>query len=227
LDAESWEGRSMKAANQERIVLIGLDGIPWGVALGRDAKAEHEYGCSRFLEWLGIENEAVTVADACCRPRPCPPRGEWALCEPADPQAATVLSLNSVEAGIWRTKRHALKPKHVQSDGEAFYGAEQEDDALVTAWDDECAALAAFRPTDRTLVRDIAGAIRTGRLVAFDGGRVGPILVLADRVPPDVFCRAIAQAAMGLRFEDEGLGIVYAELSIRSLETCTVPQGCP
>ncbi|MGY2049086.1 hypothetical protein [Methylobacterium sp. JK268] len=215
----------MKAANQDRVVLLGLDGTPWAVALGRDAKAEHEHGCLGLLDWLGIGDEAITVADVCCRPRPTGP--DWALCEPDDPRAATVLGLNSAEAGIWRTKRHALKPKHVQSDGDAFYGACQEDDALVTAWDDRSAALAAFRPVDRKLVRDIAEAVRTGRLVAFDGGAVGPILVLADRISPDVFCQAIAEAALVVGFDDDGSGIAYAERSVRSLETCTVPQSWP
>ena len=215
----------MKAANQDRVVLLGLDGTPWGVTLGRDAKAEHEHGCFGLLGWLGITNDAVTVADACCRPRPSGP--DWALSEPDDPKAATVLSLNSAEAGIWRTKRHALKPRHVQSDGEAFYGAVQEDDALVTAWDDASVALAAFRPGDRKLLRNIAEALRTGRLVAFDGGPVGPILVLADRISPNVFCQAIAEAALVLSFDDEGAGIAYAERSVRGLETCTVPQSWP
>lgn len=215
----------MKAANQDRVVLLGLDGTPWGVALGRDAKAEHEHGCFELLDWLGVDSEAITVADVCCRPRP--PGPDWALCEPDDPKAATVLSLNNAEAAVWRTKRHALKPKHVQSDGEAFYGACQEDDALVTAWDDESAALAAFRPADRKLVRDIAEALRTGRLVAFNGGQVGPILVLADRISPNVFCQAIAQSALTHSFDDEGSGIVYAKHSVWSLETCTVPQSWP
>ena len=208
----------MKAGNHDRVVLLAPGGTPWAIALGRDVKAEHEHGCHLLMDWLGIADQPVTVDDACCRPLAS--GREWGLAEPADPKAATVLVIHDAEAGAWRTKRHALHPRHFLSGEGVFYGASQDDDALVTAWDGESVALAAFRPTDRKLLKDVAEALQAGRLAIFDGGEIGPILVLADRVPGNAFCQSIAMVATSLSFDDEGSGIAYAEQPTRVLETC-------
>jgi hypothetical protein len=106
----------------------------------------------------------------------------------------------------------------------AFYGAEQDHDALVTAWDRDSAVLAAFRASDRKLLADIADAVRNGRLAVVDGREVGPILVLADRVPADRFCQASVEVANVLSFDDDDDGgIVYAEHRPTDLERCVAP----
>ena len=137
-------------------------GVPWAVGLGHDTKAEHTESCRLMMDWLGIEEHSATVEDACCRAMP--PGDDWGLAVPADPEAASVLSLNSEDWSAWKTKRMALRLRHVQSGEGTFYGAGQEDDALVTAWDRRSAALAAFRPGDRRLLADIAKALVSGRL---------------------------------------------------------------
>ena len=94
----------------------------------------------------------------------------------------------------------------------------------MTAWDKDSAALAAFGDKDRTLPKDLAEAFRAGRLAVFQGGEVGPILVLADRVPANDFCESIAMTAHSPSFEDDGSGIAYAEHPTWLPETC-VAQG--
>ncbi len=51
----------MKAGNDNRVVLLGLDQAPWGVALGHDAAAEHVGGCVGLRDWLGVPDDAATV----------------------------------------------------------------------------------------------------------------------------------------------------------------------
>lgn len=106
--------------------------------------------------------------------------------------------------------------------GEGFHGAEQEDDALVTAYDRQGAALAAFRAADRRLLADLAEALGKGRLAVASGNATGPILILADRVPENAFLQAIADVAGVLSFDDEGTGIAYAMHPAYRLETFTV-----
>ena len=51
----------MKAGNDNRVVLLGLDQAPWGVALGHDAAAEHVGDCVGLRDWLGVPDDAATV----------------------------------------------------------------------------------------------------------------------------------------------------------------------
>ncbi|GJE74244.1 hypothetical protein ACFQWF_20630 [Methylorubrum suomiense] len=65
----------MKAGNDNRVVLLGLDQAPWGVALGHDAAAEHVGGCVGLRDWLGVPDDAATVEDGLCRPKGPSPDG--------------------------------------------------------------------------------------------------------------------------------------------------------
>ncbi|MFD1352933.1 hypothetical protein [Methylorubrum suomiense] len=159
------------------------------------------------------------------RGRPLPPeraKPRWVLVQHDDPKLATLLILNDPFATDWRAKRRGIRLRDLR-DGEAFHGAIQADDALVTAYDQDALALAAFRPADRQLLADMAGALVAGRLAFADGGEVGvgPVLVLADRVPADALLRAIAStAASGTPYGDDD-GIVYEVRSPWSLEPRT------
>ncbi|MFY9294729.1 MAG: hypothetical protein WAP03_29205 [Methylorubrum rhodinum] len=212
----------MKAGNDNRVLLLGLDQAPWDVALGHDAAAEHVGGCLGLRDWLGVRDDATTVEDGLCRPRA--RRSDWVLVQHDDPNLATLLILNEPFATEWRAKRRGIRLRDLR-DGEAFHGAIQEVDSLVTAYDQDALALAAFRPADRQLLADMAGALVAGRLAFADGGegRVGPVLVLADRVPADALLRAIAStASSGTPYGDDD-GIVYEVRSPWSLEPRTSP----
>ena len=54
----------MKAGNQNRVVLLGEGGTPWGVALGHDCKAEHEHGYAGLRAWLGVAEDVASMAVA-------------------------------------------------------------------------------------------------------------------------------------------------------------------
>lgn len=207
----------MKAGNQNRVVLLGEGGTPWGVALGHDCKAEHEHGCAGLRAWLGVAEDAVTVEDALCRPKPA--ASDWAFVQHDDPKLATLLVLNDAYAQDWTAKRQGVRRKHLR-DGEGFHDAWQEDDALATAYDETGAALAAFRPDDRRLLADLAGALAAGRLALAEGGGVGPILLLADRLPGSAFLQSIHYAAFAAANDEQGTGIDYARHPTRLLETC-------
>ena len=106
------------------------------------------------------------------RGRPLPPeraKPRWVLVQHDDPKLATLLILNDPFATDWRAKRRGIRLRDLR-DGEAFHGAIQADDALVTAYDQDALALAAFRPADRQLLADMAGALVAGRLAFADGG---------------------------------------------------------
>lgn len=210
----------MKAGNENRVVLIGLDGTPWGVALGHDCKAEHEGRCFGLRDWLGIPDDAVTVEDACCRPMAAAP--DWAFVDHADKGLATLLVLNDPFSADWRAKCRGVRRSHVR-DARSFLGAHQQDDALCTAYDQRGAILAAFRADDRRPLADLADAVERGRLAFSDGDCTGPILVLADRVPGNAFLQSIGYAASALANDEDGTGIDYAVHPPRLLETCVAP----
>ena len=168
-----------KAGDYDRVILADEADRPRGVTLGRDRKAEHErHRCEPLLRWLGVDRTAATLAGASCRPVARSPR--WALGERDPKGAATVLVVNEVEARRWRTRAAAIEPGHVlrgAAPEHRVFGAEQDDDGMVTARDEDAFALVGFRDVDRRFVRDVAAASRTigsRRVLALGRAGAGP-----------------------------------------------------
>ncbi|WP_060848543.1 hypothetical protein [Methylobacterium aquaticum] len=175
----------MKAGNRNLVVMTDVDGVPWGVALGDDVVPEHEGGCHGLRDWLGIQDDAPTVADGLCHP--ITPGPDQALMQPATRDLATLIVLNRPSAAGWPPGKD-VRPRDVL-DG-AFCDECRVDDALVTAHDRGIAVPAAFKPADRKLLGDTADSMAAGRLAIADASavRVGPMRVLVDkageRLPP-------------------------------------------
>ena len=211
----------MKAGNYDRVVLHDDLG-PWAVALGRDSKAQHENGCEPLLRWLGIVPGALTVSEACGRPMAASPG--WTFVDHGDYRLASVLFIGGPGAVGTTARRIRLSRRQLVT-GNRFFEAHQWHDGLVTAWGAAGAALAAFRPSDRQLMIDMAAALSGGRLAAFDGGEVGPVLVHADRVPSGARLAEIAEAAERLCVSDwETPGVAYVFLRPASLASAPIER---
>lgn len=185
----------MKAGNLHKTILTDPDGMAWALALGSDAKAEHTgHRCEPLLRRLGVTPGAEIVADMCCAPQA--PARDWILVDPDSPRHATLLVFGDIFARDYRFKKNWVPESDVVDcePGYGFFGAEQGSNRLVTAWDEAAFALAAFRPEDRQVVRDVAQALGDGRLAVAHVRMNGPVLVLADRAPPDLPFSAVVDA---------------------------------